>query len=206
MTCTWWSWATFVTCPVTKYLVPRTKWSPRTVSFRPIWSPQATDGPPWPVLAVYVRLRICRHVRRTRTKARHFSAKVNTSKCAGRSAEQRLIGCHCYIKPSMDRCDSLQFQVLSSIKSQQFNIITRPNMDINGKGPTARTLTTEEAATRTSTTCVSMQSASMLQCTEDYVQFRVENTQIQEGGADCGLFAIAFATEHCFGNNPECYR
>lgn len=55
-------------------------------------------------------------------------------------------------------------------------------------------------------TCVSMQSASMLQCTEDYVQFRVENTQIQEGGADCGLFAIAFATEHCFGNNPECYR
>ena len=43
-------------------------------------------------------------------------------------------------------------------------------------------------------------------CYQDYVQFRIENAQIQEGGADCGLFAIAFATEHCFGNNPECYR
>ena len=50
-------------------------------------------------------------------------------------------------------------------------------------------------------TCVSMQSASMLQCNQDYVQFCIENTQ--GGGADSGLFAIAFATEYCFGNNPN---
>ena len=32
--------------PVTKYLVPRAKWSPRTVNFRHIRSPLAMDGPP----------------------------------------------------------------------------------------------------------------------------------------------------------------
>ena len=35
--------------------------------------------------------------------------------------------------------------------------------------------------------------------------FRIESTQLQEGGVDCDLFAIAYATEFCFGNNPECY-
>lgn len=55
-------------------------------------------------------------------------------------------------------------------------------------------------------TCVSMQSASMLQSSEDHISFRIQNVQIQDGGVDCGLFAIAFATEYCFGNNPECYR
>ena len=55
-------------------------------------------------------------------------------------------------------------------------------------------------------TCVSMQVASMLKSASDTLRFRVENTQIQKGGVDCGLFAIAYATEFCFGNNPECYR
>ena len=55
-------------------------------------------------------------------------------------------------------------------------------------------------------TCVSMQSASMLQSSEDHISFRIQNVQIHDGGVDCGLFAIAFATEYCFGNNPECYR
>ena len=51
--------------------------------------------------------------------------------------------------------------------------------------------------------CVSMQSASMLQSAEDHINFRIKGAQIQEGGADCGLFAIAFTIEFC---NPECYR
>ena len=55
-------------------------------------------------------------------------------------------------------------------------------------------------------TCVSQQTASMLQSNESHISFHIENAQIQEGGVDCGLFAIAFATEFCFGNNPECYR
>ena len=55
-------------------------------------------------------------------------------------------------------------------------------------------------------TCVSLQSAAMLQSEEDHLNDRIENVQLQEGGLDCGLFAIAFTTEHCFGNNPECYR
>ena len=55
-------------------------------------------------------------------------------------------------------------------------------------------------------TCVSMQVALMLKSTSDHLHFRVVNTQLQEGGVDCGLFAIAHATEFCFGSNPECYR
>ena len=58
----------------------------------------------------------------------------------------------------------------------------------------------------TGSTCVSMHSALMLQSNEDHINFRIENVQIQEGGVDCGLFAIAFTTEYCFGNNPKCYR
>ena len=53
---------------------------------------------------------------------------------------------------------------------------------------------------------MSQQTASMLQSNEEHISFHIENAQIQEGGVDCGLFAIAFATEFCFGNNPECYR
>ena len=55
-------------------------------------------------------------------------------------------------------------------------------------------------------TCTSMQCAAMLKSNEDHLDFRIESTQLQEGGVDCGLFAIAYATEFCFGNNPECYR
>ena len=55
-------------------------------------------------------------------------------------------------------------------------------------------------------TDVTIQAASMINSSSDYISFRVENTQIQKGGVDCGLFAIAYATEFCFGNCPECYR
>ena len=47
--------------------------------------------------------------------------------------------------------------------------------------------------------CVSMQVASMLKSASDNQYFRVENTQLQEGGIDSGLFPIAFTTEFCFG-------
>ena len=33
-----------------------------------------------------------------------------------------------------------------------------------------------------------------------------EKTQYQQGGTDCGLFAIAYATDLCYGNNPAAYR
>ena len=52
----------------------------------------------------------------------------------------------------------------------------------------------------------SRQSAAVLKSSETHVRFIVEATQLQEGGVDCGLFAIAYATEFCHGNNPECYR
>ena len=55
-------------------------------------------------------------------------------------------------------------------------------------------------------TCVASQTASIIKSDSDYLLFQVETTQIQQGGPDCGLFAIAYATEFCFGNNPECYR
>ena len=41
---------------------------------------------------------------------------------------------------------------------------------------------------------------------ENINAIEVGRTQFQQGKVDCGLYAIAFATEFCFGNNPECYR
>ena len=55
-------------------------------------------------------------------------------------------------------------------------------------------------------TCVASQTVSIIKSDSDYLLFQIETTQIQQGGADCGLFAIVYATEFCFGNNPECYR
>ncbi len=52
----------------------------------------------------------------------------------------------------------------------------------------------------------SMQVASILQSPHNQLTFSIENTQTQHGGADCGLFTIAYATEICCGNCPECYR
>lgn len=54
--------------------------------------------------------------------------------------------------------------------------------------------------------CVTKQVAAMLKSSSPYLSFRIESIQLQEGGVDCGLFAIAYTTEFCFGNNPECKR
>ena len=41
---------------------------------------------------------------------------------------------------------------------------------------------------------------------KDYISIHLESTQFQTGSSDCGLFARAFATDLCFGNNPASYR
>ena len=48
-----------------------------------------------------------------------------------------------------------------------------------------------------------MQAASIMNSASEYLIFRVESTQIQEGGIDCGHFAIAYATEFCFGKKQS---
>ena len=53
---------------------------------------------------------------------------------------------------------------------------------------------------------LALQTASILRTKSDNIVLEVERTQFQLGKVDCGLFAIAFATEFCYGNNPECYR
>ena len=50
--------------------------------------------------------------------------------------------------------------------------------------------------------CVSMQAASIMKSASDFITF---HAQMQQEGIDCGLFAITYATEFCFGNNLECY-
>lgn len=47
---------------------------------------------------------------------------------------------------------------------------------------------------RSVVTCVSMQAASLLHPRGKQIIFYIETAQIQNGGADCGLFVIAFAT------------
>ena len=41
---------------------------------------------------------------------------------------------------------------------------------------------------------------------KDCINIHLESNQFQTGSSDCGLFAIAFATDLCFGNNPASYR
>ena len=57
-----------------------------------------------------------------------------------------------------------------------------------------------------SNTCVTSQSAAILNSASEHIVFQNEKVQYQKGTTDCGLYAIAFATEYCHGNNPECFR
>ena len=50
------------------------------------------------------------------------------------------------------------------------------------------------------------QIAAVMCCPDTSITLKVEKTQFQKGGSDCGLFAIAFATDLCHGNNPASYR
>ena len=49
---------------------------------------------------------------------------------------------------------------------------------------------------------VSKQVAGVLHTSESSFQLQFPDVQRQCGGADCGLFAIAFATALCFGQDP----
>jgi hypothetical protein len=55
-------------------------------------------------------------------------------------------------------------------------------------------------------TSLALQTAAILRTRSDNIVLEVERTQFQLGKVDCGLFTIAFATEFCHDNNPECYR
>ena len=46
-----------------------------------------------------------------------------------------------------------------------------------------------------------MQVASIIQTPASVLTFEIQKVQFQKGGADCGLFAIAFATDPCYVNN-----
>ena len=46
------------------------------------------------------------------------------------------------------------------------------------------------------------QACSMLNTTEAMLTLKMQKVQIQSGGADCGVFAIAFAMSLCQGKDP----
>ena len=45
--------------------------------------------------------------------------------------------------------------------------------------------------------------ADLLQCREKAIMVSYMDVQLQAGGSDCGLFALAFATSLCNGDKPE---
>ena len=55
---------------------------------------------------------------------------------------------------------------------------------------------------------IQVQASSILRTTgkQDHILFQLERMQLQKGGVDCGLFAIAYVTDLCNGNNPANYR
>lgn len=50
------------------------------------------------------------------------------------------------------------------------------------------------------------QIANLTLPSEKAINVHIQNVQYQIGTSDCGLYAIAFVTEMCYGNNPSCYR
>ena len=49
------------------------------------------------------------------------------------------------------------------------------------------------------------QQIATILCSEDKeITLRFPTVQIQQGGNDCGLFAIAFSVSLCYGENPCC--
>ena len=50
------------------------------------------------------------------------------------------------------------------------------------------------------------QIAALLHCSAPHFTIRITSSQLQEGGSDCGLFAIAAATSLCNGESPNSIR
>ncbi len=50
------------------------------------------------------------------------------------------------------------------------------------------------------------QIAAVMQCMAASITLEVQNVQLQIGSSDCGLYAIAYATDLCYGNNPSNLR
>ncbi len=50
---------------------------------------------------------------------------------------------------------------------------------------------------------VKEQIACICNSAEDFISLTIKNVQIQQGSSDCGLFALAFATSLCAGENPS---
>ncbi len=51
-----------------------------------------------------------------------------------------------------------------------------------------------------------MQIASIMHTSEKRIHLNIPNKQYQKGSSDCGLFAIAYATDIAHGNDPIGYR
>lgn len=51
-----------------------------------------------------------------------------------------------------------------------------------------------------------MQVASIICSNEPKIGFKVHKIQFQKGSVDCGLFAIAYATDLAFGNDPASFK
>ena len=62
---------------------------------------------------------------------------------------------------------------------------------------------TGDSVFNTAGTSLALQTATIMKTELDNIVLEVERAQLQQGKVDCGLYAIVFATEFCYGNNPE---
>ena len=56
------------------------------------------------------------------------------------------------------------------------------------------------------TTSTRMSVAALAETSKHQITVQIAATQFQKGGTDCGVYAIAYATDLCHGNNPASYR
>ena len=53
---------------------------------------------------------------------------------------------------------------------------------------------------------VKIQVAALMLSDEPVVTFKLHKVQFQKGSRDCGLYAVAYATDLAYGNDPSSYR
>ena len=55
----------------------------------------------------------------------------------------------------------------------------------------------------TTSTTTQLQIAALMCCQASSITVNVQSMCLQNGGSDCGVYAIAYATDLCHGNHPE---
>jgi hypothetical protein len=137
-----------------------------------------------------------------------------TIKTGGMLTDKHITWASCALKQHFPEVHGLQIPVLA--QSLSFERVPSPFVQIMHNKDLvhwvaiatrdSQTVFIYDSLNTTISDEVMLQAACCLQSTSDQVEFRLIRNQKQKGGVDCGLFAIAVATDLCHGHDPASRR